>query len=395
MAGRGIQIGNQYFNMNSPVFQQKTIPEAWLVRQSDPRLPVGKGYYIWQIRAADGPSPARYVQAALQAGLSHVIIKFTQTKYRYNHDVDLADYVAAFQDAGLAVWGFHYACGGVWIDDYGTPHTDGPAPEIEADFGAAYAIDLGLDGYVINAEKEFKVRNPQPRAARFCDRLVNQLDGLMPIALSTYRYPESHPEFPFDTFIEICQAGMPQVYWIHNNNPAEQLRETLRQWSERTDIPIIPTGATFKEHGWIAKADEVQEFLTSSKDSRLQGCNFWVWQHARKPQMLDLWDVVADFDYDVEPTPLPDPDPDPEEIPCMVRCIKRVNLRGGPSTDYADVGDVYPGPLVFAVLQYRKFDNGDAWVQIGEDELGTEYWSAMKWQSPQDGTTYRFFEEVL
>jgi len=98
--------------------------------------------------------------------------------------------------------------------------------------------------------------------------------------------------------------------------------------------------------------------------------------------------------------PLDPPVDDPVEDPCggvfeAVQCVRHVNLRNGPGTDFADVGDLAPGPLFYAVLDSEKFPNAlggeDLWVQIGDDD-GDEVWVAVRWMNPRDRRVYVFCE---
>jgi hypothetical protein len=51
--------------------------------------------------------------------------------------------------------------------------------------------------------------------------------------------------------------------------------------------------------------------------------------------------------------------------PLFMRVIKNVNIRSGPSTSYADVGDYYVGDIVGPVLNVAGGKSG-AWVQVGD-----------------------------
>ena len=64
-----------------------------------------------------------------------------------------------------------------------------------------------------------------------------------------------------------------------------------------TDLPLIPTGAAYSEHGWTAQAREIIEFMQTAYDAGLEGVNFWVWHHAMN---LRLWDTIAQFPWIVE-----------------------------------------------------------------------------------------------
>ena len=84
----------------------------------------------------------------------------------------------------------------------------GNYPDQEADIAVKRAIELGVDGFVVNAEHEFKQPNKAGAASRFMNNLRSNL-GSMPIALSSYRFPSYHASFPFTNFLERCDYNMP------------------------------------------------------------------------------------------------------------------------------------------------------------------------------------------
>jgi len=74
-----------------------------------------------------------------------------------------------------------------------------------------------------------------------------------------------------------------------------------------------------------------------------------------------LQEMMAE--YNLSPLEGVTPNPIVGEPLCM-RAIKNVNIRSGPSTSYADVGDYYVGDIIGPVLNVAGGKSG-AWVQIG------------------------------
>jgi len=135
---------------------------------------------------------------------------------------------------------------------------------------------------------------------------MDKLDFSEPKALSTFRYPEVHPKFPYREFLDGCDLNMPQVYWMQASNSEEQLVECLNQYAKFDDTPIIPTGSAFCEHGWCATSGEVNRFSRKVQELELQGVNYWEWAATRN---AGLWPVVRDFVWEeteppVEPPPV-------------------------------------------------------------------------------------------
>jgi hypothetical protein len=249
----------------------------------------GKGYYIWQIPKCDGGIPSAITAAAVEAGLSHVLIKIADGPHLvYNYDeeteTDLVPPVLTeLRNAGIQVWGWHYVKG----DD----------PIGEAHLGISRTLELKTDGYVIDAESEYKETGKEKAAELYMRQLREGLYDL-PIALSTYRYPRLHSALPFAQFLERCDYAMPQVYFEKAHNPEEQLDRCLEQYMSLVPArPVIPTAPTYAVGDWRPTPDEIQRFLQHSRELGLTAANAWSWDFARRPKYMDLWDAVADFDW--------------------------------------------------------------------------------------------------
>ncbi len=256
----------------------------------------GKGFYIWQIPRCEGGNVEAIAQTARQEGLSYVLIKVAHRTYLYNYDwkrkIDyVPPLVEALRKQGIGVWGWQYVYG------------DNPAGE--ADIAIRRVRDLGLDGFVINAEAEYKQPGKSKAAAAYMKRLRQALPDT-PLGLSSYRFPSYHPQLPWKEFLTYCDYNMPQVYWMNNTNPGAQLKRSVREFEGMSPFrPIVPTGAAFSEHGWTPTAGEVLEFLQTAQSLNLSSVNFWSWDAAR-PKLPDLWKVVVNFPWEGAPPPAPD-----------------------------------------------------------------------------------------
>ncbi|MCB2209742.1 nuclear transport factor 2 family protein [bacterium] len=253
----------------------------------------GKGYYIWKVKHCENGDPDRIAALARDSNLSHVLIKIADGAFPYNIDLENGyDYarpaIKKLQAQNVQVWGWQYVYG-----DY---------PDQEAEIAVKRARDLGVDGFVVNAEVEYQRRTKAPAASRYMNILRSNL-GSMPIALSSFRYPSYHINFPWAEFLDRCDYNMPQVYWVQShNNAGEQLQRCVNEFKQmRPFRPIIPTGPTYKESGWIPTKAEVIEFMQVAKNLGLSAVNFWYWEGARG-YMPEFWNLVRDYDYD-EPVP--------------------------------------------------------------------------------------------
>lgn len=247
----------------------------------------GKGFYIWKIRRCDGGDVQVIAERAAEAGLSHILVKIADGVGTYNieNGVDLVPpLVQALRTRGIQVWGWHYLYG---FDPIG-----------EADQAIRRMQALKLDGYVIDAEAEYKNPGRATAARNFMRRLRSGVKDV-PVALSSYRYPTYHPQLPWKEFLESCDLNMPQVYWMKAHNPAEQLARSLREFQAMVPFrPVIPTGAAFTEHGWTPTTTEVTSFLAAAKALNLTAANFWEWSNTRL-LLPNLWTTIQDFDWPV------------------------------------------------------------------------------------------------
>lgn len=245
----------------------------------------GKGFFIWQIPFCEDGDVEKIADLAQEAQLSHVLIKIADTKYRYQiyEGEDKAPpLVNALRKRDIAVWGWQYVKG----DD----------PTGEADQAIRRVKQFNLDGFVIDAEVEYKKEGKNKAAARYMKRLRDSLPNT-PIALSSYRYPSIHGQLPWREFLEGCDYNMPQVYWMLADNPGEQLRRCVSDFREIEPFrPVIPTGAAYRERGWEPMPEQVLEFLETAKELNLSAVNFYSWDSSRK-YLPQVWNVIRDYDW--------------------------------------------------------------------------------------------------
>lgn len=268
----------------------------------------GKGFYLWKVDRVEGGNPNAIAQVAKQAGLTHVLIKVADGRYDYNVDrerkIDLVPpLVAALRARGIQPWGWHYIYGHY--------------PLVEARRSIERVKQLQLDGFIVNAEKEFKEKGMDVAARQYMLEVRKGLPNT-PIGLSTYRYPSYHYPFPFRTFLEYCDINMPQVYWVKNNNPGAQLLKSLREYQNLNPWrPYFPTGAAYGENGWRATPEQVAAFLNAVREYDLPGANFWEWYYARQNDNK-LWEPVEKFPWPGGSNPVPD---------VSIRLVEAMNSR--------------------------------------------------------------------
>ncbi|MDH5507275.1 MAG: nuclear transport factor 2 family protein [Anaerolineae bacterium] len=248
---------------------------------------IGKGYYMWKVPNCEGGDAYTIAAEAKRAGLSHVMIKVADGIHPYNIDknnnVDLIPAVAqALRAEGIHVWGWQYIYG--------------QDPLGEARKAIQRVHELGMEGFVVNAEVEFLDPGMGDVARKYMRELRSGLPDTV-IALSTYRFPSYHPQFPYSTFLEFCDLNMPQVYWMGASNPDSQLIKSVREYQNIDPVvPIVPTGFAFKSGSYQPSSGEVTRFLQAAQDLNLDAANFWSWDSARK-DVPAVWDEIGQYSW--------------------------------------------------------------------------------------------------
>jgi len=248
----------------------------------------GKGFFTWKIPNCEHGDAGQIAIHAKAAGLTHLVLKIADGTMIYNGTWgDPTDYttpvVKALRAQGIKVWGWHYLYG-----DY---------PNGEANVAIARIRQYDLDGYVMDVEKEYKASGKKAAAKRFMTQVREACPNLT-IALSSFRYPSLHPQVPWTEFLEHCDLNMPQVYWMKAHNPGDQLERCIKEFQNKhPSLPVVPTGAAFREFGWKPSDAEVLEFCNKAKELNLSALNFWEWSDARSGNIPGVWDVIQNYNW--------------------------------------------------------------------------------------------------
>jgi hypothetical protein len=250
----------------------------------------GKGWYIWQVSQCEGGSPAAIAERAAAAGATHVLLKVAERAFTFGLDKNGQDLVAPVADAlrgrGLQVWGWHYV--------------SGENPVGEANIAVQRAQQLRLDGFVIDAESEFKLPGRSGAARTYMNILRASLPAT-PLALSSYRYPSLHMQIPWAAFLEKCDYAMPQVYWEQAHNPDQQLARCVTEFNNQSLVgvvrPVIPTGSAYGANNWQATAEDLTKFYSQAVALGLPAANLYSWDYAGTAVKAELWNAAAKFEW--------------------------------------------------------------------------------------------------
>jgi hypothetical protein len=308
----------------------------------------GKGFFICSLPECEGGEPGSILGAAQAAGLSHVLVKVADGVKSFGEDACGTDFTApvvmALREAGIGAWGWH--------------HVHGDDPSTEAAIAIARTQALGLDGYVVEARDEYS-RTGMESAARLFMSTVREALAI-PIALSSYRFPNYHPELPWSTFLEFCDIHMPQVSWEHAHDAGAQLHESKRQCDALPNArPYVPTGTAYSTPGWSPTAGEIDDFLNTAKTLDLPAVNFFNWDICRK-QLPDLWSTIAAFSW---PVSVPHPQQEIASISHQRDAFLAKYLTAMNSRQPAQAGALY-GPAAILVWE-NQFLPGPEAIQTG------------------------------
>ncbi len=257
----------------------------------------GKGMFIWKIYLCEGGDAEAIANVAAAAGLSHVVVKIADGDGIYNYDWEhhrdlVPPLVNALNAKGIITWGWHYV--------YGRD------PVAEAQVAAQRTRNLGLKGYVIDAEVEFQASGMDEVATTFMNTLRQQMPSDVLIGLSSFRFPSYHPSFPWHEFLDQCDFNMPQVYWITAHNPGAQLTRSVREFRAMyPNQPLLAVGSAYRYGTWVPSPGEITEFLQTAVDLGVYAANFWEWHHTRDGLDPSIWQAIADFSWPGTPTPPP------------------------------------------------------------------------------------------
>lgn len=216
-----------------------------------------RGVWIWQLADID----PNYLARLQEIGAKRIYLKVMDGRSRpaFWRRQCTPDIVGRFQGAGIEVygWGYHYA-----VED--------PTEEIAA---VAQAMSCGLDGYIVDIEKEAEV----PGADR---RVTALLTGIRPhVKMGTLGYtsfgaPQYHSKIPWAALNQHTDFAMPQIYFEafdFGRSNEDEVAQCLAKNKALPDIKeVIPIWSSEAGVKRPAPAHELQSYL-----SRFPGSSIW------------------------------------------------------------------------------------------------------------------------
>lgn len=275
-----------------------------------------KAIYSWKVRSILQGDPQAFATLLSEAGFQAVFLKVAD-----GDDISLAwkggpenvsvPVVEALRGRGLSVvgWGFVNA-----EDAVG-----------QGRVAAEQVNRFGLDGYIFDAESAFDAQSGAvAKVDVIFDNYRQRCDKPSGLAWwARWKNPVSggtwHPRAVGARWMERCDYGLPMCYWEGaykpEATPAEKaaayrailanalrlLEETVRQWRELTDRPIVPTGRAYIGDGGMPTPEAIAAFERRARELGCPGVNWWgldwaakdtAWWRALKD--LSAFPLVAD-----------------------------------------------------------------------------------------------------
>lgn len=337
-------------------------------------IPQGKGIFIWNsIVSGFGGNPAGLADELQAGGFSHVTFKGLQSNFVYAPNAAMIPaIVPLLKERGISARVYQYVEGG------SVAHA-----QAEAAAAVANCVAWGVDGLEIDAEAEYNQLDTQAAAKAWALAYMGGLNAMpasVSVSLCSYRYPSVQPYFPWTEFLNHPRLDfvMPQVYWQGAVLPASagwQLTKSRAEYQALAPhLPYVPVGSAYCEHGWCSSPAQVQNFSDMAQTLNLLGISLWSYQHLST--IAGMKATVYALDWPVtppDPDPLPEPPGDCAPLPELTVQTATLNIRAGPGTGYADIGDLTLGQKVKAhKLAVNAKDS--VWAKIDPD---AERWCAI------------------
>ncbi len=257
-------------------------------------IPTGKGVQIWHL----GDKPVELAEAIIDAGFQWAAIKAADGPQDFNQSGGsdaLQSFFVTCMTHGLQVFGWQYVYGANW---YGVPFA-----KAEADAAVRNINRFGFDGWLIDAESEYKRKGSSSWADLYLTSLRAQLPKIS-LGLQSYRFPSLHPELPWSTFLPFMDFHCPQVYWVQSTNAGDQLERSCRELSALKQLPIVPTGCAYYEKGWGPTVPQIDEFNLVAQVKQLPGVLWYAWDDQGLSTHPDWLEAIKAHKWGKTPKPV-------------------------------------------------------------------------------------------
>ena len=232
------------------------------VKVSEP-LTLGKGIWIWRLSDVEGGNVSAIIERCKNVGIEWIAIKCGDGTQFWDWQCTPSQ-IIQFHNAGIKVLGWQYVYG------------DDPFGEASV---ANQILDLGVDGFIIDAETEYEGK--PDNATAYLEKIRAEHPDSF-IAYTTFPIIDYHTDFPYLEFGKYCDAVMPQDYWKEIEVTPEEMMDWMEeQWNKWHEVwkaggysdsvkPIIPLG-----QGWDVSGSEITRFCNLVHEHEYGGISLW------------------------------------------------------------------------------------------------------------------------
>ena len=257
---------------------------------------LGKGDWIWQIPSCLTALGVANVQGLIDyekaRGMEWITVKCGDSGNIWSQfNTDL---ITRAHAAGLKIFGWAYVYGN----------------NIQGEIDVALnALNLGADGFIIDAESEYEtLANNAAAATQYCEGIRAAYPNTF-LAHAPYPIISSHPGFPYITFGKYCNAVMPQAYWADIGGTGymvtmvTRMNTEWRNWQNsltgaNTNAikPLAPIGQGYNSVNGTVTGAAITTFVNALKTNTpaasaggYKGLSFWSCQH----HSADMWSAIG------------------------------------------------------------------------------------------------------
>jgi hypothetical protein len=257
---------------------------------------LGKGDWIWQMSSCIGALGVSSVQGVIDyeknRGMKWITVKCGDGGNIWSQfNTDL---ITRARNAGLKIFGWAYVYGN----------------NVQGEINVALnALNLGADGFIIDAEGEYEVlANNSVAASNYCTAIKAAYPNRF-LAHAPFPIISVHSSFPYVMFGRYCDAVMPQAYWAdiggtnyavtmvtRMNNEWRNWQNSLTGANTNAIKPIIPIGQGYNSVNGTVTGSQISSFVNALKTNSppataggYKGVSFWSCQH----HSADMWNAIS------------------------------------------------------------------------------------------------------
>lgn len=282
---------------------QKTAHRAGLLDNGVDPANLGKGDWIWYLSTCEnqlgGYIPAvtnlqSLINWETNHGMQWITVKCGDGGSIWSQfDSNL---VATAHEAGLKIFGWAYAYGN----------------NVQGEINVALnALNLGADGFIIDAEIEYETTADNAAKASLYAGTIKSNYPTRFLAHAPFPLISLHSGFPYVAFGTNCDAVMPQAYWASIGGPSyavtmvTRLNAEWRNWQNSLTgpatnaiKPIVPIGQGFNSVNGDVDGTQIAEFVNALDTNTppataggYKGLSWWSCQHHGAPP--DKWPAIG------------------------------------------------------------------------------------------------------